>query len=259
MSISSTQYTCLIIDDYNEAIENLKDLLASFNDIEIKGIANNVEEGIQLIMKEKPHLLFLDVEMPGKSGFDLINELLQAHIQCPKIIFTTAFGHYAIDALRNNAIDYLLKPVNAYDLSMAIQRFRNTFSIPKNNSKLESVSRIFSKSKRVLLPTITGLKQIALSNVLFFQKINNTTEQVKVYYTTTQYDTIPGNKSLKEIIDLLPKEDFYQIDRCTVINLDYLTDIETKSRKCILKKCNEEITLTISRGRLKEFKDKCIS
>jgi len=245
----------LIIDDYLEAIENLKDLLREFHEVEIVGEATGVEEGIRQIICKKPHLLFLDVEMPGKSGLDLINELIKHRITCPKVIFTTAFGHYAIEALRSNAIDYLLKPIDVYELTMAIQRYKNVRTQDDERQKLESFSKSLGKSKRILLPTITGLKQIPLANVMYFQKENDVTEHVKIYYSTSHCETIPGSILLKQVIQMLPPEDFFQIDRRTVIHLDCLTDIETKSRICVLSKCGEQVRLPISRGRLKAFRE----
>ena len=245
----------LIVDDYLEAIDNLKKLLFSFNEVEIIGEALNVKEALYHILTTPPDLIFLDVEMPGQTGFDLINELIKAGIQLPKVIFTTAHGHYAIEALRNNAVDFLPKPIDSLELTMAIQRFKKAHNHDVEKQKLEALANSNSK-KRILLPTITGLKQIPLGNVLYFQKENDATENVKIYYSAYNIETIPGNLSLKNVIDMLPEEDFFQIDRRTVINLDYLTDIETKTRKCILNKCDEVLELSISRGRLKEFRNR---
>lgn len=247
----------ILIDDYQEAIDNLKSLLSSFNEIEIIGEACNVKDGLHKIICTKPDLLFLDIEMPDQSGFDLINELIKTDIQLPKIIFTTAHNHYAIEALRNNALDFLLKPIDPLELTIAIERYKKATRSTDEKQKLELLTHQNIKNKRILLPTITGLKQIPLNNVIYFQKENDITENVKIHYSSSNIETIPGNLSLKQITDLLPKDDFSQIDRRTIINLDYLTEIETKTRICILNKCNEVHELPISRGRLKMFRDSC--
>lgn len=247
----------LIVDDAPEAINNLKDLLSDFKEIHEVYEASSAKKAIQLIIDKKPDLLFLDVEMPEKNGFDLINDLIKNNIKCPKVIFTTAYEHYAIEALRNQAIDFLLKPIDILELTLAIQRFKTIRNTDQEQQKLESLSRTLKKDKRIVLPTITGLKQIFLSEVLYFQKENDTTEKVTVHYSQSHKEIIPGFFTLKQILEMLPPDDFFQIDRRTIINLDYLSNIETKPRICILNKCKDQIQLPISRGRLKAFRGKC--
>ncbi len=249
--ILNNSINTLIVDDSNRAIENIKNLLVNNEDINIIATANNVKEAIRIILKYKPSLVFLDVEMPIQNGFDLISELLKLNIELPKFIFTTGYDHYAIEALRNNAVDFLLKPIDPLELSLAIQRYKKTMNKTSEDLNLKTLVQ----TKRILLPTITGLKQIPLNNVLYFQKENNSTENVCVCYSSSNKETIPGHLSIKHIKELLPEDDFFQIDRCTIINLDYLTDIETKTRTCLLCKCDETIKLSISRARLKVFKE----
>ncbi len=250
-NLCTTKIKTLIVDDYTDAIDNIKSLLSKNTDIEITGEAISVKEAIKTMLICRPDLVFLDIEMPELSGFDLINELLKLKFDLPGFIFTTGHIHYAIDALRNNAVDFLLKPIDPSELSKAIFRYKKTVNQQKHNHKVKSLA----KSKRILIPTITGLKQISLCNVAFFQKENNATENIKIHYSNHKIEIIPGHISLRQVNDMLPEKDFFQTDRCTIINLNHLTDIETKSRTCILSKCNETIKLPISRARLKVFKN----
>ena len=111
----------LIIDDERLARNELKKLLAAHPDIEIVGEASNAEEGIEQIEKLNPDLIFLDIQMPGKTGFEMLAELDAA----PTVIFTTAYDEYALKAFEVNALDYLLKPIDPARLSEALNRLAN--------------------------------------------------------------------------------------------------------------------------------------
>src|SRR5919107_1156011 len=108
----------IIIDDERLARNELKKLLQEFGEIEVIEEASNVNEGLEKIEQHNPDLIFLDIQMPGKTGFDLLEELDRS----PKVIFTTAYDEYALKAFEVNALDYLLKPVEPKRLSDAIQK-----------------------------------------------------------------------------------------------------------------------------------------
>ena len=108
----------IIIDDERLARNELKKLLQEFGEIEVIDEAANVNEGLEKIEQHNPDLIFLDIQMPGKTGFDLLEELDRS----PKVIFTTAYDEYALKAFEVNALDYLLKPVEPKRLSDAIQK-----------------------------------------------------------------------------------------------------------------------------------------
>ena len=109
----------LIIDDERLARNELRKLLAAHPEIEIAGEASNATEGIEKIESINPDLIFLDIQMPGKTGFDMLAELEKA----PVVIFTTAYDEYALKAFEVNALDYLLKPVDPIRLADALNRF----------------------------------------------------------------------------------------------------------------------------------------
>ena len=112
----------LIIDDERLARNELRRLLENFPKVNIVGEASNADEAIILIDELKPDLLFLDIQMPGKTGFDLLSSLEN---EVPDVIFTTAYDEYAIKAFEFNALDYLLKPIELHRLSEAIQKVEN--------------------------------------------------------------------------------------------------------------------------------------
>lgn len=111
----------VIIDDERSARNEIAEQLAAFNDFELCGLAQNAGEARQLIKLQKPDLLFLDIQMPAESGFELLESLLVA----PEVIFVTAYDHYAVRAFEVNAWDYLLKPVREERFEMALHKFKS--------------------------------------------------------------------------------------------------------------------------------------
>src|SRR6476620_6515276 len=112
----------IIIDDERLARTELRKLLQDFPEIEIVDEASNADEGIQKIENHNPDLIFLDIQMPGKTGFDMLGELDHA----PQVIFTTAYDEYALKAFEVNALDYLLKPVEPRRLADALEKLRKS-------------------------------------------------------------------------------------------------------------------------------------
>ena len=113
----------LVVDDEPEARELLKYMLQESDGVSVVGTAGDVDEALELQKKEKPHLVLLDIQMPGKDGFHFI-EKIQGSEHEPGVIFVTAYEHYAIQAIRNSVFDYILKPVHQEELDNAILRFR---------------------------------------------------------------------------------------------------------------------------------------
>ncbi|NOR34237.1 MAG: response regulator, partial [Bacteroidales bacterium] len=115
----------LIVDDEPEARELLKYMLQDSENMEVVGLAGNVDEAMVLLNQTDPHLVLLDIQMPGKDGFNFI-ELVQERGREPGIIFVTAYEHYAIQAIRNSVFDYIMKPVRQGELDGAISRYRSS-------------------------------------------------------------------------------------------------------------------------------------
>ncbi len=135
----------VIVEDSRLARNELKELLKKYDDITLVGEAENVDDGYALIQAENPDLLFLDINMPEKDGFELL-EMLD---EVPMTIFTTAFDEYAIKSFEYNALDYLLKPVNEKRFAMALEKVRGKMETSKRDSdkakKLTESSQIFIK------------------------------------------------------------------------------------------------------------------
>jgi len=135
----------IVIDDENLALQRFLGLLKNYKNIIISGYTTNPEKGMEMVISEKPDILFLDVEMPVISGFDFMEEIRKKGIN-PEIIFITGYGHYAIKAIKKQAFDYLLKPIDIDELNECVNRIidkkNNNVIIPENIRELLSEREI---------------------------------------------------------------------------------------------------------------------
>ena len=136
----------IIIDDERLARQELKSLLSEYPEIEIIGESSNAEDAIKQIEEKEPDLIFLDIQMPGKNGFEMLQELDKV----PKVIFVTAYDEYALNAFEVNALDYLLKPVQTKRLDSTLQKLLNSKGGRKENglAEMEVVQDILSEHVR---------------------------------------------------------------------------------------------------------------
>ena len=206
-----SSFKAVIVDDEKLAREDLKVLLNNFNEIDIIGEAETANEAKTIINTLNPDLIFLDIQMPGKSGFDLLEEIETK----ATIIFVTAYDEYAIHAFEVNAQDYLLKPVNAERLSLAIDHLK---SKDKNNSyspkqmKLDDHIFLLINNSYQFLKVSTIIKIISAGN---YSEIH-TTKKIKGLV----------QKSLKDWEKTLPENHFVRIHRNAIINLDCVDHVE---------------------------------
>ena len=157
-----------IIEDSRLARNELKELVKAYKEIELIGEAENVDDGFNLINKEKPDLLFLDINMPEKDGFELL-EMLD---EVPITIFTTAFDEYAIKSFEYNAFDYLLKPINQKRFSRAIDRI-----LEKENTmpRTRTQDRGMSLDKQIFIKDGEKCWLVKIKNISFFEIVGNYT------------------------------------------------------------------------------------
>ena len=238
-----TTFNSIIVDDEELAREDLKVLLKDFSEIEIIGESETVEETKALIKKLDPDLIFLDIQMPGKSGFDLLEEI---QINA-KIIFVTAYDEYAIRAFEVNAQDYLLKPVNKERLSVAIDRLKTEQESEDDfQTKLEINDSIF-------LMVNNHYQFVKIGSIIKITSAGNYSE----IYTSSKLKGLVL-KSLKDWEVRLPNC-FVRIHRNAIINLEYVDRVEgwfNYSYKVFLKEVDEP--LVISRRYAAKLKERMI-
>ena len=239
-----TTFKSIIVDDEELAREDLKVLLKDFKEIEIIGESETVEETKALIKKLDPDLIFLDIQMPGKSGFDLLEEI---QINA-KIIFVTAYDEYAIRAFEVNAKDYLLKPVIKERLSLAIDRLKTEQENEDNfEAKLEFDDSIF-------VMVNNHYQFVKIGSIIKIASAGNYSE----IYTSSKLKGLVL-KSLKDWEIRLPGNYFVRIHRNAIINLEYVDRVEgwfNYSYKVFLKEIDEP--LVISRRYAAKLKERMI-
>ena len=204
------EYNALIVDDERLARKELVSMLQEFNNIKIVGEADSVSTAVKAVEKFDPDIIFLDIQMPGGSGFDLLDK---TDIKS-KIIFVTAYDEFAIRAFEVNALDYLLKPVNPERLQAAIERLEKEESPEENLRKLKYDDVLF-----ILLDS--QYKFINIKNILCINAAGDYTE-----LALTDGKNGITVKSMKEWEYRLPEQNFCRIHRSTIINIEYIERIE---------------------------------
>jgi two-component system LytT family response regulator len=238
----------VIIDDERLARNELKKLLQDFPEIEVVAEAANANEGIEKIDSLNPDLIFLDIQMPGKTGFDMLAELDKA----PDVIFTTAYDDYALKAFEVNALDYLLKPVEPKRLADAIQKLhleegkdREMISedeIPINRSLLHEHDQVFVKDgERCWF--------VKLSDIRLFESVGN---YAKVYFGPNKPLIL---KSLNALEERLDEKVFFRANRKHIVNLRLIEKIEPYFNGGLLLELKGGEKIEVSRRQTVKFKE----
>jgi two-component system LytT family response regulator len=240
-------YTACIIDDEVNSREVLElMILENHQDISILGSAANCKDGIQMIRELHPDIVFLDIEMPGGSGFDLVRQLSEP---IPQLIFCTAYGHYAIKAIECSALAYLLKPVSSQKLHDAIEKAKmksNPLQRSLQRSVLQEQLHPGKEPTRFLINTVEDTKVILFDDVMCCVAESNYT---KLYLGDGSKLLV--SKTLKEFETILYKPNFFRIHHSYLINVNYVRRI-IKTDGCMVELLHN-IVLDVSRSKREEL------
>ena len=205
----------IIIDDNSDAIDYLKSICQEYiHEIFIMGSCTSVEKGIALTNKIKPELVFLDIEINNKTGFDYLNSLEEINFD---VIFTTGYDNYAIRAIKYAALDYLLKPISKDELIVAIEKYKKRKAPITQSQMIHLLENINSKGSitRLSIPNMNGAEVVQLEDVLYFNSSDGST----LIQTKEKKHIV--HKSLKNYIDILNK-DFFKTHREYIVNLNHV-------------------------------------
>lgn len=240
-------YKTLIIDDERLAREELKLLLKDYLEIEIVDEARNGEEGISKVKEHKPDLIFLDVSMPGMTGFEMLKHLEEI----PRVIFITAYDEFAIKAFEVNALDYILKPVDPDRLKEAIQRLSTNEDdyVSGGNLAVSRKERPLTTTDRVFIKDGEKCWFIELSKVRMLESEGN---YVKVYFDNFKPLIL---RSLNSFEDRLDPEFFFRANRKFIINLQWVSSIENWFNGGLQVELREGEKVEISRRQAIRFKE----
>lgn len=238
----------IIIDDERLARNELRKLLQEFNEIEVIDEAANVNEGIEKIEQHNPDLIFLDIQMPGKTGFDLLEELDRS----PKVIFTTAYDEYALKAFEVNALDYLLKPIEPKRLSDAIQKLhieesRDTGGNHSNN--LVKANGLLTENDQVFVKDGERCWFVKLNEIRLFESVGN---YAKVFFAGNKPLIL---KSLNALEERLDDKVFFRANRKHIINMRWIEKIEPYFNGGLLLELKGGEKIEVSRRQTVKFKE----
>lgn len=238
---------CIIIEDEKASMNLLNNHLKQFPFINITGGFNTAEDALKQIITTPPQLIFLDIELPKKSGFDFLNDLHKLDVH-PGIIFTTAYDKYAIEAIKFGAFDYLLKPIDLEELTTVLDKFINTSFPHSLEEKINKLLEYFNPNNKLRLNTRQGFILISPSDILYCEADWNYT---KLYKTDKSTETIMTNMGKTE--QLLPSEGFVRISRSIIINRNYIQKITRKNNLVYLSNNGDLLTFKISKSKIKEL------
>jgi two-component system, LytTR family, response regulator len=237
----------VIIDDEPHAREKLKLLLERYcADVSIAGSAKDATEGLDLIRRLNPDLVFLDIEMPVLTGFDLLKELGQIDFE---IIFTTAHDHYAIKAIKFSALDYLLKPIDLDQLREAVQKAAERKEAKKSVLQYQVLKANLEKQhtamEQLAVPAQTGMIFIKTGDIVYCEADSNYT---KIFLLNKQ--KIVSSRTLKEYEELLTDNGFIRIHHSYLVNKSHVREyIKGEGGQVIMK---EGSALPVSRRKKEE-------
>jgi two-component system LytT family response regulator len=238
-------YKALIIDDERLARNELKKLLAEFSDVEVIGEATNADEGIEKIDSLMPDLIFLDIQMPGKTGFDMLQELDKA----PHVIFTTAYDEFALKAFEVNALDYLMKPVEPKRLKDALQKLQQAEEKEAAASLASSFRGMLSENDQVFVKDGERCWFVKLGEVRLFESVGN---YAKVFFGTNKPLIL---KSLNALEERLDEKVFFRANRKHIINLHMIEKVEPFFNGGLMLDLKGGEKIEVSRRQAVKFKE----
>lgn len=237
-------HKAIIIDDERLARNELKKLLSDFPEIEVIGEAANAEEGIEKIESLMPDLVFLDIQMPGKTGFDMLAQLDKA----PHVIFTTAYDEFALKAFEVNALDYLMKPVETKRLADALHKLQ--IAEEKELAAIAGNNRgILHENDQVFVKDGERCWFVKLSEVRLFESVGN---YAKVFFGTNKPLIL---KSLNALEDRLDDKVFFRANRKHIVNMRMIEKVEPYFNGGLLLDLRGGEKIEVSRRQAVKFKE----
>ncbi|HET9745154.1 MAG TPA: response regulator [Chitinophagaceae bacterium] len=235
----------IIIDDERLARTELKKLLQDYPEVEVIDEAANADEGINKIDTLQPDLVFLDIQMPGKTGFDMLAQLERA----PHVIFTTAYDEYALKAFEVNALDYLLKPIEPKRLADAMQKLhvaetKENHIVPENFNQ-----SILTEADQVFVKDGERCWFVKLSDIRLFESVGN---YAKVFFGANKPLILKSLNALEERLD--PKT-FFRANRKHIVNLRMIEKIEPYFNGGLLLELKGGEKIEVSRRQTVKFKE----
>lgn len=243
------RYKVILVDDEHSALQNLKKKIEKNSDnVEIVGAYQNPLEALEVINRDAPDILFLDIQMPQLNGFELLNNIEDLTSQ---VIFSTAYGEYALDAIKKNAVDYILKPIDNKELKNAIDK---AILIIENSQKdqnanlVELLNKIIERDHKLKVPTLKGISFIPQDEIIHLEGYDGYT---KIHLTNGK--TVMSSYNLGKFSEYLD-DNFFKCHKSHYVNLKEVRGIENEGFVVIGEDYRVPITKTYKQAFLDLFK-----
>ena len=248
--MTNNRLKTVIIDDEQRAIEKLADDLKLYGSFDVAGYATDPLKGAEIIMNTKPDVIFMDIEMPGMTGLELIEKIRPMLSPYVFVVFYSAFDKYMLDALRASAFDYLLKPYKKEELDEIVIRLRNSVSENKGNIE-QSLRALMNIEKKFAIQTVTGLLFVKEKDLLFFEYLPCRCCQVKTAGCTLH--RLKVNTKAEDILAI--SSSMIQIRKDMIINSDYLASIDSVTLRCHFYPPFSDLDIQASRRYFQKVRD----
>jgi len=248
-----------LVDDESLALKRLQRMLAATGRVEIAGTCTDPVEAIEAIVKAKPDVLFLDIEMPGMTGFQMLSKLDPQ----PLIVFTTAYDQYALEAFGVNSVDYLLKPIEAAQLARALDK------VDRMRGGVEPRPEIQALLNRLAALAAAGGGQAAYPDriasrtgerveLVELARVTHFFARDKLTYAATAAKNYVVDHTIQELEQKLDPRKFVRIHRAILLNVDYVHELNTwfAGRMMVRLKDEKHTELTVSRDRVRALKER---
>lgn len=241
----------LIVDDEVSNQENLQQLLKTYaDDVQVVAVAGDIDEAAIAIKLHRPDLVFLDIQLHGQSGFDLLKQLEEINFA---IIFVTAYDQYGIQAVKFAALDYILKPIDIDELTAAVNKARKAIQQTKKNERLghllEYLKDDNQASPRITLPMFGETRYVSINDIVRCEADNTYTR-----FVLADGEQLMVSKTLKEYVDMLARYNFLRTHQTHLVNTAYIKSWIREDGGSLLLKDNTKIPVSkLNRQKVKDM------
>ena len=236
--MSNNAIRILLVDDEQDALDLMQDLLQNLPGVEVTGKATNRFEAISQLIAHRPNVIFQDIQLQDVSGLDLVDEY-RKHQFTGKVVFVTAHSKYALEAIKKEAFDYLLKPVDLDELQSLILRLM---------AEVQHAESINQLNRRLKVATRTGYLILSQDDITFCEADGNYTR-----ITKSDGEQITTSIHLGKLEQDLDEKIFFRISRSVIMNVNFLVAVNKGKQECTLKTTGGDFTLHISSKRISDL------
>ncbi len=238
--MKTEKISAMIVEDNHDALRLLQKHLEKYPEIELSATAGTVDQATLAFLKHRPSLIFLDVELGDHTGFEFLENIREITDDLT-VIFTTAYDHYAMEAIKHSAFDYLLKPIDPAELAVSLEKYRKQRFAETFREKVDYLHRNLDETHHLKLTVKHGFIWLNTSDILYCQAEWNYTQ---IFMCDGSHHMVTLN--IGKLENQLPAGTFLRANRSLIINLKYLKQVDKDKGICILKNRKNEIALKLS-------------